>query len=211
MRGVDASCLRCLRGRTTARRYSAEAGVGEREARADLESLVGSGVGIKRDGGYCFDPADTLSAALLLLGRGEPLEGVSAELDWRSFEGLAARILESCGYAVERNLVLRSPRAEIDVAAAGRGVSLLVDCKHWMRLSPSQAARAARMQARRAKLHALSGRAGIAVPAVVALQPDVEFAAGVPIVAIAKLGGFADELPGRLDEVVWFSPDQDGS
>ena len=207
---MDASCLRCLRGCVTARRYSKEAGVGEREARADLESLVDSGIGLEQGGKYCFEPADALSAALLLLGRGEPLEEVSAELDWRSFEGLAARILESRGYAVERNLVLRAPRAEIDVAATGRGVALLVDCKHWMRLSPSQAARAARMQARRARLYALSGRAGLAVPAVVALRPDVEFAAGVPVVAVSKLGGFADELPGRLDEVVRFSPDQDG-
>lgn len=208
---MDASCLRCLRGCITVPSYSAEVGVGEREARADLEFLVGSGVGLKQDNRYCFDSADMLSAALLLLGRGEPLERISAELDWRSFEGLAARILESCGYITERNLVLRSPRAEIDVVATGRGVALLVDCKHWMRLSPSQATRAARMQARRAKLYALSGRTGIAVPAIVALQPDVEFAAGVPIVAISKLGGFADELPGRLDEVVWFSPDQNSS
>lgn len=206
---MDSASLRCLRD-TTARRYSDCAGVSEAEARAELDSLVLAGIGGERGGRYFFDAADRLSAALLLLDRGEPVESVSAELDWKSFEGLAARILESRGFETQRNLVLRAPRAEIDVVATGRGVSLLIDCKHWMRLSASQAARAARMQARRARQYAAS-RGLAAVPAVVALRPDVEFAGRVPVVAVSKLGGFADELPGRLDEVLCFSPHEDGS
>lgn len=206
---MDASFLRALYGGpSTARRRSLRAGVGEREARAQLDSLVGAGIGREDEGRYIFEPADVLSAALLMLERGEPVEQVSAELDWRSFEGLAARILESRGFRTERNVVLRGPRAEIDVAATGHGVALLIDCKHWMRLSPSQAARAARMQARRAGRYAAGGEKS--VPAVVALAPDVLSAGRVPVVPISGLGEFADRLPGMLDEVLCFSPDQDG-
>ena len=95
------------------------------------------------------------------------------------------------------------------MAARAGGLALLVDCKHWMRLAPSQARRAARMQARRAARYARA-RAVQAVPAVVALEPDSKFEGGVPIVPVAQLGEFADQLPGRLDEVLCFSPDQDG-
>ena len=207
---MDPSCLRAIApGTTTAGRFASLCGTGLRGARADLRSLEEAGIGRRAPGGYRFAEGDRLSAALLLLERGEPAGPVSAELDWRSFEGLAARILESRGYLTERNLVLRSPRAEIDVAARAGGLALLVDCKHWMRLSPSQARRAARMQARRAGRYARA-RAERAVPAVVALEPDSKFEGRVPVVPIAQLGQFAEQLPGRLDEVLCVSPDQDG-
>ena len=207
---MDLSCLRAISpGLTTAARFASLCGAGLDAARADLKFLEGAGIGERAPGGHRFAEGDRLSAALLLLELGEPAGPVSAELDWRSFEGLAARILESRGYRTERNLVLRAPRAEIDVAARAGGLALLVDCKHWMRLAPSQARRAARMQARRAARYARA-RAAQAVPAVVALEPDSKFEGGVPIVPVAQLGEFADQLPGRLDEVLCFSPDQDG-
>ena len=196
-------------GRATAEGYSSLSGAGPAEARAELRFLAESGVGRLEGGELFFDEADRLSAALLLLGRGAPAGAVSEALDWRSFEGLAARILESRGFETERNLVLRSPRSEIDVAAECGGVSLLVDCKHWARLSPTQARRAARMQERRARQYArLRGRP--AVPAIVALRPEAKFAGRVPVVPVEQLGQFADQLPGRLDEVLCVSPDQDG-
>jgi len=199
---VDPSCLRAISpGLTTAARFASLCGAGLDAARADLKLLEGAGIGRRAPSGHRFAEGDRLSAALLLLELGEPAGPVSAELDWRSFEGLAARILESRGYRTERNLVLRAPRAEIDVAARAGGLALLVDCKHWMRLAPSQASRAARYA---------RARAVRAVPAVVALEPDSKFEGGVPIVPVAQLGEFADQLPGRLDEVLCFSPDQDG-
>lgn len=49
-----------------------------------------------------------------------------------------------------------------------------------------------------------------AVPAIVALRPEAKFAGRVPVVPVEQLGQFADQLPGRLDEVLCVSPDQDG-
>ena len=196
-------------GRTTARRYAALAGIGQKEARAELESLAESGIGRRDGGAYLFGESDRLSAGLAMIERGEPAGPVAEALDWRAFEELAARVLESRGFETERNVVLRGPRAQIDVAAVRGGVALVVDCKHWTGPSGSRAARAARMQERRARQYARA-RSVPAVPAVVVLRPEDGRPGRIPVVPIAQLGGFADELPGRLDEVACASPDQDG-
>lgn len=172
-----------------------------------LERLAAAGIGRRAgDGGYEFAGGDRLRAAVMAVREdGAAIDEVAEAVGWRDFEGLAAEVLDSRGFEVERNLRIShgGKRAEIDVAATRGGIALLVDCKHWRRSSASALAEAARRQAGRARLYAASGAgAPAALAAIVTLHEDgIEFAGRVPIVPVLKLGSFADELYGNAEDL----------
>ena len=176
-------------------------------AKMILERLAAAGIGRRAGGGvYEFAEGDRLRAAVLSVREdGAAVDEVAEAVGWRDFEGLAAEILDSGGFEVERNLRVShgGQRAEIDVAATRGGVAVLVDCKHWRRSSASALAEAARRQAGRARLYVAAGAgAPSALPAIVTLHEDgIEFAGRVPIVPVLKLGSFADELYGNMDGI----------
>lgn len=70
--------------------------------------------------------------------------------DWRDLEHQVARILEECGFAVERERSLRTVRGktEIDVYAEethrGRRSVILCECKHWQARVPQSVVHAFR-------------------------------------------------------------------
>ena len=99
-------------------------------AKEILNALVANDIGTFDGDTVNFSSGDKLQAALFALKEGAPIEEVSTYLDWKDFEGLTAKVLESKGFSVIRNLVLTKPRMEIDVIGINHGVALLIDCKH---------------------------------------------------------------------------------
>ena len=189
--------------------FAAAAGLDASESSRMLGLLEERGIGEVVDGRHLFDPSDRLSAALMLVEEGAPIDDVAVHLDWRSFEGLAAKILESKGFDVVRNLVMTKPRMEIDVVGTNLGIAVLVDCKHWRRLGAAALRTAVEKQVKRARRYvsgaapAGNGKEGgdaVALPVIVTLYRDtIGLVDGVPVVPILQFSSFADELYGNMD------------
>ena len=76
-----------------------------------------------------------LLTAISNIGKGEPIEDVSKSLDWRDFEILVSHVLSEKNFSVNKNFILTKPRMEIDVVGIKLDISLLIDCKHWKKIS----------------------------------------------------------------------------
>jgi hypothetical protein len=83
--------------------------------------------------GVPVDYGSQALVALALCRQGGRPEEVSAFLDWAEFETFCSRLLVSSGYSVKENVILKKPRAQIDLVAFGPSLVLSVDCKHWKR------------------------------------------------------------------------------
>ena len=161
---------------------------GALEAVADVAFRMGSSKA---------SPTDEEFAALALCAWGEEIEKVSRRLDWKDFERFCSGVLQARGYSVRRNIVLRRPRAQIDLFAASGGISLAVDCKHWSRPAgysglakqvEAQKARAVRLR------DTLDTMGPIAIVIVVLVDAGARFVDGGAIVPIFALGDFLDNV-----------------
>jgi len=149
-----------------------------------------------------FNQGDKLKAALFAIEQGAPIEEISTHLNWRDFEGIVAEILQSKDFSIIKNLVLKKPRMEIDVIGVNHGIALLIDCKHWKRLSQSSLREIVRKQVERVKHYVAKTKGTIAVPAIVTLyQEELSFIDKVPIIPILQFSSFVDEFYGNLDEL----------
>ena len=143
-----------------------------------------------------------LKSALLAIKTGIPIEEASRSVDWKDFEGLVAEILESKNFEVVRNFRMKKPTMEIDVVGTHLGTAILVDCKHWKRMSHSALEVIVRKQIERVKHYVSYTSDVIAVPVIVTLyQEETSFINKVPIVPILKFSSFIDDFYGRLDEI----------
>ena len=143
-----------------------------------------------------------LEAAFTAITDGCPIEEVSEWLDWRGFEGLVSQILLENGFQVEKNVILTKPRMEIDVIGVKLNVVILIDCKHWKRMSSSALNEIVRKQINRVKRYAYEISDVVTVPVIVTLhQEQISFINKVPIVPIMQLSSFLDELYGNLEQV----------
>ena len=171
-------------------------------AKKILEELTKNGIGTKREGVFNFSSGERLKAAVFALQKGAPIEEVSEQLDWKDFEGLAAEILQSKGFATIRNLILTKPRMEIDVVGVNLGIAILVDCKHWKKSSPSSLKQVVQKQIDRTKHYVSLTPGAVAAPVIVTLYQDrVDFIDKVPIVPIFQFSSFVDEFYGNLDKI----------
>ena len=84
-----------------------------------------------------FQDSDRISASVFAIRNGATVEDVSEFLSWQNFEELVSHILDENGFHVKKNLILTKPRMEIDVVGIKLGISILIDCKHWKRMSRS--------------------------------------------------------------------------
>lgn len=149
-----------------------------------------------------FEEGDKLKATILALQKGVQIDQAAEHLDWKDFEGLAAKILESRDFATVRNLILTKPRMEIDVVGIKFGVAVLIDCKHWRRYSQSTLHDAVKKQIERTKHYVAKTKGAMAAPVIVTLYQDkVSFIDKVPIVPIFQLASFIDEFYGNLEEI----------
>ncbi len=171
-------------------------------AKEILNVLVANKIGSFEGEIINFTQGDKLMAALFAIKQGAPIEEVSTFLNWRDFEGIVTEILQSKDFSTIRNLVLKKPRMEIDVIGVKHGIALLIDCKHWKRLSQSALREIVRKQVERVKHYVAKTKGTIAVPAIVTLyQEELSFIDKVPIIPILQFSSFVDEFYGNLDEL----------
>jgi len=143
-----------------------------------------------------------LKIALSAIKSGAPIEEASRDVDWKDFEGLVAEILESKNFEVIRNFRMRKPTMEIDVVGIHLGVAVLIDCKHWKRMTNSALEKIVLKQIDRVKHYVANIDEVVAAPVIVTLyQEETKFVSKVPIVPIIQFSSFIDEFYGNLEEI----------
>ena len=143
-----------------------------------------------------------LKTALSAIKSGAPIEEASRDVDWKDFEGLVAEILESKNFEVIRNFRMRKPTMEIDVVGIHLGVAVLIDCKHWKRMTNSALEKIVQRQIDRVKYYVTNTDEVVAAPVIVTLyQEETKFVSKVPIVPIIQFSSFIDEFYGNLEEI----------
>ena len=167
-----------------------------------LDMLTQNGIGQTIGNLVNFEDGDKLKTALFAIKNGVPIEEVSRYIDWKDFEGLVAEILDSKHFDVLRNFRLTKPTMEIDVVGVRLGIALIIDCKHWKRLSHSALETIVVKQVERVKHYISNAKDGIAAPVIVTLnQEETSFISKVPIVPILQLSSFIDEFYGSMEEI----------
>jgi len=167
-----------------------------------LDMLTQNGIGQTIGNIVNFEDSDKLKTALFAIKNGVPIEEVSRYIDWKDFEGLVAEILDSKHFDVLRNFRMTRPTMEIDVVGVRLGIALLIDCKHWKRLSYSALETIVVKQVERVKHYISNAKDVIAAPVIVTLnQEETSFINRVPIVPILQLSSFIDEFYGSLEEI----------
>jgi len=143
-----------------------------------------------------------LKTALLAIKTGVPIEEASHSVDWKDFEGLVAEILESKNFEVVRNFRMKKPTMEIDVVGIHLGTAILVDCKHWKRMTNSALEKIVLRQTDRVKHYVAITNEVVAAPVIVTLyQEETRFISRVPIVPIMQFSSFIDEFYGNLEKI----------
>ena len=143
-----------------------------------------------------------LKTVLSAIKSGAPIEEASRDVDWKDFEGLVAEILESKNFEVIRNFRMRKPTMEIDVVGIHLGVAVLIDCKHWKRMTNSALEKIVLRQIDRVKHYVANTDEVVAAPVIVTLyQEETKFVNKVPIVPIIQFSSFIDEFYGNLEEI----------
>ena len=143
-----------------------------------------------------------LKTAISAIKSGVPIEEASRDVDWKDFEGLVAEILESKNFEVTRNFRMKNPTMEIDVVGIHLGTAILVDCKHWKRMSNSALENIVLKQIDRVKHYVAVTDEVMAAPVIVTLyQEGVKLVNKVPIVPIMQFSSFIDEFYGNLEEI----------
>ena len=91
---------------------------------------------------------------------------------------------------------------EIDVVGINHGIAMLIDCKHWKKLSQTSLNTIVEKQIKRVKHYVSKTNEAIAVPVIVTLYHEqINFINRVPIVPIQQFSSFIDEFYGNLDKV----------
>ena len=143
-----------------------------------------------------------LKTALSDIKSGVPIEEAARDVEWKDFEGLVAEILESKNFEVVRNFRMKKPTMEIDVVGIRLDTAVLIDCKHWKRMSNSALEGIVQKQVERVKHYVSITDEIMAVPVIVTLyQESVKLINKVPIVPIMQFSSFIDEFYGNLDNI----------
>ena len=143
-----------------------------------------------------------LKTALSAIKSGVPIEEASRDVNWKDFEGLVAEVLESKNFEVVRNFRMKKPTMEIDVVGIHLGTAVLIDCKHWKRMSNSALEQIVLKQIERVKHYVATMNDVMAVPVIVTLyQEATKFVNRVPIVPIMQFSSFIDEFYGNLENI----------
>ena len=174
----------------------------EFSAKELLQIFIHNGIGRLDENIVEFHDSDRISASVFAIRNGANIEDVSEFLSWQNFEELVSHILDENGFQVQKNLILTKPRMEIDVVGTKLGISILIDCKHWKRMTQSALNDIVSKQIERVKSYVEKTESISAIPVIVTLhQEKVDFVKQVPIVPIMELSSFLDEFYGNLDKV----------
>jgi hypothetical protein len=139
---------------------------------------------------------------MTLLETGVPLDDVAKNLRWQDFEEFCADLAKGAGFDVRKNVLLRQPRAQIDLVLGSYSWVASIDCKHWARLSSGGMRTLAAAQLRRSSLlraKTLDDGRPIASAILTLLDPGERFANGVALVPITAFRDFLNSLDGIRD------------
>jgi len=174
----------------------------EFSAKELLQIFIHNGIGRLDENIVEFHDSDRITASVFAIRNGANIEDVSEFLSWQNFEELVSHILDENGFQVQKNLILTKPRMEIDVVGIKLGISILIDCKHWKRMTQSALNDIVNKQVERVKRYVEKTESTSAIPVIVTLhQEKVDFVNQVPIVPIMELSSFLDEFYGNLDKM----------
>ena len=182
--------------------FSVATQMDEFSAKELLQIFLQNGIGVLDQNIVDFQNSDRIKASIFAIRNGATIEDVSEFLSWQNFEELVSRVLDENGFIVQKNLILTKPRMEIDVVGIKLGISILIDCKHWKRMTQSALNDIVEKQIERVKSYVQKTESTSAIPVIVTLhQEKVNFVNQVPIVPIMELSSFLDEFYGNLDKM----------
>ena len=182
--------------------FSVASEMDEFSAKELLQIFLQNGIGVLDENIIEFQNSDKIKASIFAIRNGATIEDVSEFLSWQNFEGLVSRVLDENGFNVQKNLILTKPRMEIDVVGVKLGISILIDCKHWKRMTQSALNDIVNKQVERVKRYVEKTESTSAIPVIVTLhQEKVNFVNKVPIVPVMQLSSFLDEFYGNLDKM----------
>jgi hypothetical protein len=167
-----------------------------------LDNLMQNGIGEYKNDLVYFEDNDRLKISLLAISMAAPIEEISRLLEWRDFESLAAEILKKRDFEINRNVILTKPRRQIDVVGIKFGIAVLIDCKHWNKMSQSALQTVVKKQIERTRHFVSNEKIQAAIPVIVTLyQYELKFIDRVPIVPIYQLDAFCEEFYGNIEEL----------
>ena len=182
--------------------FSVASEMDEFSAKELLQIFLQNGIGVLDENIVEFQNSDRIKASIFAIRNGATIEDVSEFLSWQNFEELVSRVLDENGFNVQKNLILTKPRMEIDVVGVKLGISILIDCKHWKRMTQSALNDIVNKQVERVKRYVEKTESTSAIPVIVTLhQEKVNFVNKVPIVPVMQLSSFLDEFYGNLDKM----------
>ena len=182
--------------------FSVASEMDEFSAKELLQIFLQNGIGVLDENIVEFQNSDRIKASIFAIRNGATIEDVSEFLSWQNFEGLVSRVLDENGFNVQKNLILTKPRMEIDIVGVKLGISILIDCKHWKRMTQSALNDIVNKQVERVKRYVEKTESTSAIPVIVTLhQEKVNFVNKVPIVPVMQLSSFLDEFYGNLDKM----------
>jgi len=182
--------------------FSTASEIDEFSAKELLDIFIENGIGEIDNGIVNFQNSDKILASIFAITNGASIEDVAEFLSWQNFEELVTCILEENGFQVEKNLMLTKPRMEIDVVGIKLGIAVLIDCKHWKKISKSALDNIVYKQTERVKNYVSKTESTMAIPVIVTLhQEKVNFVNKVPIIPVIQLSSFLDEFYGNLDKM----------
>ena len=182
--------------------FSVASEMDEFSAKELLQIFLQNGIGVFDENIVEFQNSDRIKASIFAIRNGATIEDVSEFLSWQNFEELVSRVLDENGFIVQKNLILTKPRMEIDVVGVKLGISILIDCKHWKRMTQSALNDIVNKQVERVKRYVEKTESTSAIPVIVTLhQEKVNFVNKVPIVPVMQLSSFLDEFYGNLDKM----------
>ena len=182
--------------------FSVASEMDEFSAKELLQIFIKNGIGVLDEGIVKFQNSDKISASVFAIQNGATIEDVSEFLSWQDFEELVSHVLDENGFHVQKNLILTKPRMEIDVVGIKLGIAILIDCKHWKRITQSALNSIVDKQIERVKSFVNKTESTYAIPVIVTLhQEKVNFVNSVPIVPIMQLSSFLDEFYGNSDKM----------
>ena len=182
--------------------FSVATQMDEFSAKELLQIFLQNGIGVLDQNIVDFQNSDRIKASIFAIRNGATIEDVSEFLSWQNFEELVSRVLDENGFHIQKNLILTKPRMEIDVVGIKLGISILIDCKHWKRMTQSALNDIVEKQVERVKSYVQKTESTSAITVIVTLhQENVDFVNQVPIVPIMELASFLDEFYGNLDKM----------
>ena len=182
--------------------FSVASEMDEFSAKELLQIFLQNGIGVLDENIVDFQNSDRIKASIFAIRNGATIEDVSEFLSWQNFEELVSRVLDENGFHIQKNLILTKPRMEIDVVGVKLGISILIDCKHWKRMTQSALNDIVNKQVERVKRYVEKTESTSAIPAIVTLhQEKVNFVNKVPIVPVMQLSSFLDDFYGNLDKM----------